>query len=683
MTSCNRRFSSTSGDSNKRPMPTCFSQAEPVKVKYNMSSIPAFQRNLKFLEHARFFDGKMYSGRRKSSSCRSDSNFCTNYIRQGKVSTSSPEDQPETKINRTPTKDNEETKGKNRTLKPVSNNKDLINHISKDKHVITVPSFPPFSLMPSSVIWVPPTRKHWENSADEMAALCAYAAHRRKPNSPILPKIYIEERIDIDDPLRGFQIRDARGYLQGFIMTTTFTTWQYYFKWDSLHPKSGMMGGGGRDSIWDEEGSFSGELEIQPRSGDPQEGGVVWPTIAEISIVGGTGCGEYLIRMALDDIARQGCYKYVVLQATETSYKFYEKFGFQRVGAVTRYGGRKGRGRPIVGYRHWTFPNERHWRNYGGPSYMMARRIGGSEGGFSFLDALSECFVSEKPRIKTCNGRMNVEKGGRFVCTVENEVHGDNDVGGNSMMSNELGLLRNKRRLDHNVSQETTTNKNKLNHTPDTCRVIPEEAKLTKVHKRKRKRSEILRPTYTQTTSTIEPLPESKKLKTPETITSSPAPVILKNKKLPIVLTSAKKTYKQSAPIPRKILASKIPTLIKLSSNRDTVLKKQKATYSRRRSCDALFFNKVVARKDTPRTPSSYYFVLHFDLPSQRMKMVKLEPRGKFSGKRDGRIKFRALLEVVQEANCDGWEVVKSSVVSKTSSVAEESWDIVDEKMTI
>ena len=131
-----------------------------------------------------------------------------------------------------------------------------------------------------------------------------------------------------------------------------------------------------------DDGTLTKELESQPRSGDPHGAGVVWPTIAEISLVGALGCGEYLVQMALDDIERQGCYEFVVLEATETSRPFYEKFGFVRVGAVCKYGKKEDFDDEAnvvkeTGYRHWTYANETKARlnEHGGPSCMMARRI--------------------------------------------------------------------------------------------------------------------------------------------------------------------------------------------------------------------------------------------------------------------------------------------------------------------
>eukprot|EP00957_Ditylum_brightwellii_P041854 3170075-Ditylum_brightwellii.AAC.1 len=85
--------------------------------------------------------------------------------------------------------------------------------------------------------------------------------------------------------------------------------------------------------------------------------------------------------MALDDKAKRGCHNFVVLQATELSRPFYERFGFVRVGAVTKYeskelfsveqrsnyrheGSNDQQHKPeelsvdelkVVGYRHWTY----------------------------------------------------------------------------------------------------------------------------------------------------------------------------------------------------------------------------------------------------------------------------------------------------------------------------------------
>jgi len=319
------------------------------------------------------------------------------------------------------------------------------------------PTAPPF-LGNESIIWIPSSRSEWDDCVDEMTAVCFAAAIRRHASTdanddkppPVLPPLsraYIRDRIDIDDPLRGYQIRHKTGgWLQGFVLMTTFTTWTHYFKWDSLHPSSGILRaengnacGEGQEqethsssSVLDDDGTLSAQLERQERSGDPLSGGVVWPNLAEISLVGALGCGEYLLQMALDDIAKRGCHDFVVLQATELSRPFYERFGFVRVGAVTKYGSKElfsaeqrsnyrhegsndQQHKPeglsvdelkVVGYRHWTYANETTQRlnkHHGGPSYMMARRVTQENAMVptkSILDDLSPCISINKPVVK-------------------------------------------------------------------------------------------------------------------------------------------------------------------------------------------------------------------------------------------------------------------------------------------
>ena len=68
-------------------------------------------------------------------------------------------------------------------------------------------------------------------------------------------------------------------------MFTTFTTWSHYFKWDSLHPSSGLRPQAGMKLIseyYDDDGSMALELDAQPRCGDPLAGGIAFSSIAEI-----------------------------------------------------------------------------------------------------------------------------------------------------------------------------------------------------------------------------------------------------------------------------------------------------------------------------------------------------------------------------------------------------------------
>ncbi|CAB9503715.1 expressed unknown protein [Seminavis robusta] len=178
------------------------------------------------------------------------------------------------------------------------------------------------------------------------------------------------------------------------------------------------MNTGSTSSLVDADGSLAMELEHQPRSGDPFEGGVVFEAVAEISLVGGLGCGEYLLRMALDSIRAKRSYKFVVLQATDASKTFYERFGFVRVGAICRYE-RKDRDpskpgsrpdTPIMGYRHWTHPNESDTslQKHGGPSYMMCLKLPEDPPDAvietPFLDEMMKLEVEHKPTIEQLGG---------------------------------------------------------------------------------------------------------------------------------------------------------------------------------------------------------------------------------------------------------------------------------------
>jgi hypothetical protein len=279
-----------------------------------------------------------------------------------------------------------------------------------------------------SVVWIPAKRSEWDDSVSEMTAVCTSAALRKhtgdKPFVGPLSPVYIRDRIDIDDPLRGYQIRHKTGgWLQGFILWTNFTTWTHFFHWDSLLPVSGMATPVNVNAH-DIDGSLAKKLESEPRSGDPLDSGIVFDSIAEIGLLGGLGCGEYLLRMALDSIRKYKQYKFVVLQATDSSRTFYERFGFRRVGAICRYGTRDKTvnilptlDSPVQGYRHWTHANEsaKSLNLHGGPSYMMVLELcnadidssnssnnncASCESSPSFLEEMMKLKVEEKPTIE-------------------------------------------------------------------------------------------------------------------------------------------------------------------------------------------------------------------------------------------------------------------------------------------
>lgn len=323
-------------------------------------------------------------------------------------------------------------------------------------------------LLKGSVLWVPASRQEWEDCVSEMKAVCTSAAFRRWSRSitneyeknirnyncvnnsvnndnsiqeaiaaddirssphqsttmqsfqPPLSQAFIKDRVAIDDPLRGYQIRHAKGgWLQGFLLWTNFTVWTLDFQWDSNHPSSGLLCNDKESeerSVANDDGTLSKELQALPRgTKDPLDGGIVLDQIAEISLLGALGCGELLLRKAIEDIRisknkNNFNYKYVVLQATEGSRKFYEKMGFVRVGAVCRYRwaeycrskagtvnaatGKKAAlpkmnfkyvdsmsaidpPTTLHGYRHWTFTNEsvKSLDAHGGPSVMMCLKL--------------------------------------------------------------------------------------------------------------------------------------------------------------------------------------------------------------------------------------------------------------------------------------------------------------------
>jgi hypothetical protein len=156
------------------------------------------------------------------------------------------------------------------------------------------------------------------------------------PDAKPLMLEYIADRLDTDDPSWGYQVRTAnKGWLQGFVLVTDFTTWCWYFRFDSNAPTSGLTcddavhrvtdhnrygvtddhdhgessggngslsgssnvtrsGDGGNSSILggssiprssssSSSSSLAAQLEREPRFGDPEQEGVVFDRVAEVS----------------------------------------------------------------------------------------------------------------------------------------------------------------------------------------------------------------------------------------------------------------------------------------------------------------------------------------------------------------------------------------------------------------
>ena len=614
--------------------------------------------------------------------------------------------------------------------------------------VSSVPLPPPFEEN-SSVVWIPSKRSEWEDTVSEMTAVCTSAAIRRfkvaKPRSTAKPfhaplsRDYIRDRVDIDDPLNGFQIRHKTGgWLQGFLMWTQFTTWTYYFKWDSKHPKSGISNLVTNNV--DADGSLANELEHQERFGDPHESGIIFPSIAEIALVGGLGCGEYLLRMALESIIAAKKYKYVVLQATDQSKTFYERFGFVRVGAVCRYGiPVDGKESPIVGYCHWTHANESETslQMHGGPSYMMCLKLPetdpfGSERSakscpISFLDHMMKLKVEGKPTIEQLGSSLTPgPKPPRSASLpVPEPVPGttSSPVSGHKRKYTRRGsdVSGVKRRMSTGSSTKPSVRRSSSSSGDEVSEPCKKRRKLASPVGPK---DGILfsPPRANATVSRVKNgelgaggsfvasnlFDSSKK--------SAKKPGTAKGKKVTdpaiaedasnrsfysvrgsngrfVTLTTigpvdaAPPTAEEKIPrppttprttVPRKGGPADIETDGKpCPVNKAELLKQKVKSYPRSR---VHYYNRVVKPKNGPR---QYFFVLNYDEPTARIRIAPMTARGVLSGKREGRPRFQVIIEETDTnfitAATSDYQVVPATMVMKTPVVANEAWDVEDD----
>jgi hypothetical protein len=194
-------------------------------------------------------------------------------------------------------------------------------------------------------------RAAWLEMQAEILLICNEAKERRRRQFPDdlgcahsskpLAMEYIADRIDTDDPIWGFTVRDrATGALQGFVSLTTWTTWHHSFRWDSLcveaelrdedddddaaydSAEDAALAKWHRERVRDQDGSLSRDLESELRDGDHAAagGGAVWPHVAELSLIGALGCGQFLVQLVIDELENSPNdhgYRYIVLQATE------------------------------------------------------------------------------------------------------------------------------------------------------------------------------------------------------------------------------------------------------------------------------------------------------------------------------------------------------------------------------
>jgi hypothetical protein len=201
-------------------------------------------------------------------------------------------------------------------------------------------------------VLVRPEREEFMAMLGEMVQMVNEAVRRRastvRDASKPLSLEYMGDRFDIDDPLVGYlAVTKDEGWLQGFVTCTCFTTWHRNFRWDSTNPSLDLLhahpSAGGDASpaerkappAVDADGSLACELQAELHGGDPDGEGIVWPRIAELSLLGALGCGRWLVELIIGELEASGDYSYIVTQATDGSIPFYERMGFVRVGAVT------------------------------------------------------------------------------------------------------------------------------------------------------------------------------------------------------------------------------------------------------------------------------------------------------------------------------------------------------------
>uniref|UniRef100_A0A7S3Q5X7 Bromo domain-containing protein n=1 Tax=Chaetoceros debilis TaxID=122233 RepID=A0A7S3Q5X7_9STRA len=223
-------------------------------------------------------------------------------------------------------------------------------------------------------------REDWLELCPLLARVCNEAARRStlrkhpgaKRYEKPLSEIYIKERLEYDTPLDGYVVKTVADpqHLQGFIVTTQFTTWRKTFRWTMDTPAAMITPTDHRLHLTDRDGSLVKDLQEAVREGDSSETGFKYPRICEVSLLGGLGCGGGLLSRALSELRQLDKYDFVVMQSTKIAIPFYEKHGFIRVGAVTRFNDKEVL--PEVAYRHWSEIVDGEAVE---PSYMMARRL--------------------------------------------------------------------------------------------------------------------------------------------------------------------------------------------------------------------------------------------------------------------------------------------------------------------
>jgi len=224
-------------------------------------------------------------------------------------------------------------------------------------------------------------RKEWLSNVPAMMNVCNEAARRstldanpaaERYEKP-LSDVYMTERLEYDSIIFGLTVRTkvSPHYLQGFIVITDFQVWRRTFRWATVdEPAAGITPSSVRLHATDVDGSLAAALQSVKTRGSDTRDGIVFERVAEIALLGGLRCGGSLVKSILAELRQSGKYDYVVLQATKIAISFYEKLGFKRVGAVTRF--KDNQNLPEVQYRHWS---EIVGNEAMEASYMMALRL--------------------------------------------------------------------------------------------------------------------------------------------------------------------------------------------------------------------------------------------------------------------------------------------------------------------
>jgi predicted GNAT family N-acyltransferase len=537
-----------------------------------------------------------------------------------------------------------------------------------------------------SVLWKPSKRKDWEDCLSELVAVCTSAGLRqyialhtgkrgKKPQFvPPLSREYIRDRIDIDDPLRGVQVRHAtQGWLQGFLLWTNFTTWTHYFTWDSRHELAGVQKC--QHAKKDADGTLAEELQALPRTGSPLDAGVIFESVAEIALLGGLGCGELLLRMALEEIIQSGQYQYVVLQATVGSRTFYERFGFQRVGAVCRYGDQgmlPTLETPVQGYRHWTHANEcqKSLDMHGGPSYMMVLKLADcTENMPKLLQVLDHYCVQDRPRIAATPmaltpkalKKLKRPSSGYTTPELPNLTPTTKRVFATTanMQPATLPAAKRPRTFDTMTSHTPMPTTTHFMTTP------PAKTTLSYAEKQYQSVWLAVPPTAASTTGVL----TSKQQRKP------PRSRSVKNN------SDTKKKKKQKSevkllPNPSPLQKQVVPSDKIQSVDRATLCKQKVKSYPRDR---LHYYNKIVTAA-VSSAKKQYYFVLHYNEPKKLVTLCPMAVKGILSGRRQGRPRFQWVLQETSANWISGaakdYTPVEAFMVMKTPIVAQEASDV-------